>query len=223
MALELDHVLICTAAGAPEADELVRFGLVEGAPNRHPGQGTANRRFFFDNAFLELLWVDDAAAAQSPLVAPTGLWERWSRRAGGASPLGVCFRPAAGAPPERPPFPAWEYRPPYLPAPLAIHMAADSADAAGPLLFYLAFGRPARSADAAHRQPLDHGAGVRTIAAASFTSPGPISPAARTIERLCPEVTFAQGAAPLVELTFDSPHAARTADFRPRLPLVFRW
>jgi Glyoxalase-like domain len=63
MTCELDHVSICVAAGAPEADELIRFGLIEGAANRHPGQGTANRRFFFAGAFLELLWVDDPAEA----------------------------------------------------------------------------------------------------------------------------------------------------------------
>lgn len=51
------------------------FGLTEGTSNSHPEQGTANRRFFFPNAMLELLWVHDEHEAQSPLVAPTRLWE----------------------------------------------------------------------------------------------------------------------------------------------------
>ena len=58
--IELDHLFVCTAPGAPEAEELVRFGLREGPPNRHPGQGTANRRFAFANTMIELLWVSDA-------------------------------------------------------------------------------------------------------------------------------------------------------------------
>jgi hypothetical protein len=33
--------------------------------NQHPEQGTANRRFDFANAMLELLWVSDARDAQS--------------------------------------------------------------------------------------------------------------------------------------------------------------
>jgi len=37
MHLELDHLFFCTEPGAPEVDELVRFGLREGAPNTHPG------------------------------------------------------------------------------------------------------------------------------------------------------------------------------------------
>jgi hypothetical protein len=40
--------------GAPEAEALLRVGLREGAGNTHPGQGTACRRFFFENAYLEL-------------------------------------------------------------------------------------------------------------------------------------------------------------------------
>jgi hypothetical protein len=38
--------------------------MAEGEPNTHPGQGTACRRFFFRNAFLELVWVRDPAEAQ---------------------------------------------------------------------------------------------------------------------------------------------------------------
>ena len=60
------------------------------------------------------------------------------------SPFGVGFRPAPAEGSEQGravPFPTWEYRPPYLPEPLAIHMAANSDVATEPLLFYLAFGR----------------------------------------------------------------------------------
>jgi hypothetical protein len=71
MALELDHLFIWTDIGAYEAERLVSFGLVEGTPNMHPGQGTTNRRFFFHNAMLELLWVHDPAEARSELIRPT--------------------------------------------------------------------------------------------------------------------------------------------------------
>jgi hypothetical protein len=61
----LDHAFIACAAGATEGNALVRLGFVEGSSNTHPGQGTANRRFFFENFMLELLWVSDPAEAQS--------------------------------------------------------------------------------------------------------------------------------------------------------------
>jgi len=81
MMVELDHVFVCVAPEAPEADTLAAFGLVEGAPNTHPGQGTANRRFYFRNAMLELVWVEHEDETRSPIVAPTNLWERWTRGA----------------------------------------------------------------------------------------------------------------------------------------------
>jgi len=63
--IELDHLFVCTAPGAPEAEKLVQLGLHEGPPNQHPGQGTACRRFSFVNAMIELFWVNDAREAQS--------------------------------------------------------------------------------------------------------------------------------------------------------------
>jgi hypothetical protein len=52
MRIELDHLFVCASPGAPEAEKLVEFGLQEGPPNQHPGQGTANRRFSFANAMI---------------------------------------------------------------------------------------------------------------------------------------------------------------------------
>jgi hypothetical protein len=93
MDFEFDHLFICTDIGACEAERLISLGLVEGTPNTHPGQGTANRRFFFHNVMLELLWVHDVEEVQSELIRRTYLWERWENRKDGACPFGVCLRP----------------------------------------------------------------------------------------------------------------------------------
>src|SRR5215207_3796823 len=122
MALELDHVFICCSPGAPEADALVRLGLSEGSRNTHPGQGTANRRILFGNAFLELLWVSEPLEARSEQTRRTRLWERWSQRALGACPFGIVFRPT-GTNVEPAPFATWAYRPNYLPPAVAIEFA----------------------------------------------------------------------------------------------------
>ncbi|MGE5154985.1 MAG: hypothetical protein ACM3ST_13340 [Bdellovibrio bacteriovorus] len=63
---------MCVSPGTPAAERLAAFGLTEGAPNRHPGQGTACRRFFFRNAMLELLWMDEPAAVRSEGTARRG-------------------------------------------------------------------------------------------------------------------------------------------------------
>ena len=53
MSIELDHIFLLTAVGAPIADLVAAEGLTEGSSNIHPGQGTSNRRFFFENTTLK--------------------------------------------------------------------------------------------------------------------------------------------------------------------------
>jgi hypothetical protein len=224
MAVELDHVFICTNRLAPEAALLVEFGLSEGASNTHPGQGTANRRFFFENAFLEFLWVDDPPDAQSDLVARTGLWERWSRRESEASPFGVGlrFNAAAGEPL---PFASWDYRPPYLPAPLAIQMAEHADVFATPLLFALGFGRRPDGYPPERRQRLDHSCGVRQMTHVRIRVPqlDPVIAADwLAVSQCCPMIEVVEGWH-LMEIEFDHQRREKQHDLRPDLPLVFRW
>ena len=115
MSFELDHVFICTDIDAPEADRLRDFGLAEGEPNVHPGQGTTNRRFFFHNVMLELVWVHNPEEAQSIATRPTRLWNRWDGRHRDAVPFGICLRPQHPTT-ETLPFAAWAYAPTYLPS-----------------------------------------------------------------------------------------------------------
>jgi Glyoxalase-like domain len=151
MSLELDHIFICCAPGAPEADALLRLRLLEGSPNNHPGQGTENRRFFFKNAFLELLWVSNPKETQNPRTRRTRLWERWSQRATGTCPFGIAFRPA-GPTVDEPPFPTWRYTPAYLPEGLSIHFA-EGTSLKEPEFFY--FSWPSRSSTISS-QPTGH-------------------------------------------------------------------
>jgi hypothetical protein len=222
MRVELDHFFILTDVGAPdEADRLLRFGLTEGPPNRHPGQGTACRRFVFGNAFLELLWVTNPAEAQSSLVSRTALWERWSRRSRGASPFGICLRPAQQGAGETP-FPAWEYRPPYLPDRLAIHMGANSEVVTEPLLFYITFGR--RPGESFGRPPND-AAGLRAVTGLRLSGPQREAASASlcALEDHCPWLGVVDGGEYLMEVSFDEEADNQAADLRPHLPLILRW
>src|SRR5262245_43773154 len=115
MNLELDHLFVCCALDAPEADRLVNSGFHEGPSNVHSGQGTSCRRFFFQNAYLEFLWVHDEIEARGELVRQTGLWDRWSQRESVASPFGIGMRFLPHSHSPRLPFASWSYRPPYLP------------------------------------------------------------------------------------------------------------
>jgi hypothetical protein len=223
MAIQLDHLFICTSIDAPAAEQLISFGLTEGEPNVHPGQGTACRRFFFRNAYLELLWVQDPAEAQLALVRPTHLWERWSGRDSGACPFGLCFRPDAdhvGGPP----FSTWKYRPPYLPDPLSLAVGTNAAELAEPLLCYLTFARRTDGVRPGRLQPLDHPAGLREITRVTLAGPWPGRPseALQPLMRSGP-VGWRASEAPLAEFGFDGEKGGNAHDFRPALPLVFRW
>lgn len=90
--MEVDHIFICVQSGAPEAETLKKFGLTEGSSNKHPGQGTENRRFFFKNSFIELIFLNNPEEASSDLTKPTLLFERLSAQDNIASPFGICFR-----------------------------------------------------------------------------------------------------------------------------------
>ena len=217
--MELDHVFILCDEGAPEAEALRRAGLREGSGNTHPGQGTACRRFFFANGYLELLWVRDVEEARSDLARPTRLFDRWSMRHGGACPFAVVLRPAIADVYIAPRFRTWRYQPPYLPEGLAIEVAED-VPLSEPAIFYLGFQRGrARSGV----EPIDHAVPLTTIARATIAGPMPelLSDAARGVEKIG-QVAFARAADYAVTLTF-SGAADVTADLRPGLPLVFRW
>ncbi len=108
--MKLDHFFVLTEPFAHEGDALVKLGLREGTPNTHPGQGTANRRFFFSNTALELLYVRDAMeAAEGPAKDL-----RFPARASNAdaSPFGVVVRSDSVS--EQPPFAGWYYQPVYF-------------------------------------------------------------------------------------------------------------
>jgi hypothetical protein len=214
MSIELDHLFVCTAPGAPEAERLVQFGLREGPPNEHPGQGTACRRFSFANAMIELIWVSNTVDAQSESTKRTLLWERWSGRAGNASPFGICVRPADSAE-SAPPFPGWEYRPKYLPDPLCMHIGEGGVEE--PMWIYLSFMRRAQRAG----WSVEHPIGIREITGLSLTTPVPLR---SEVSRKIIEsgiLTTRTGSAPLLEIEFDGKRQRKKKDFRPHLQLVF--
>lgn len=85
----IDHIFIFVPS-KQDADQLVDFGITEGSGNIHKGIGTANRRFFFDNFYLEILWVENEAEAKS--VDEIGIWERSQFANTGYSRFGLCLK-----------------------------------------------------------------------------------------------------------------------------------
>jgi hypothetical protein len=223
VAFELDHLFIWTDIGAYEAERLVSFGLVEGTSNTHPGQGTTNRRFFFHNAMLELLWVHNPDEAKSELIRPTRLWDRWKNRNNGVCPFGVCLRPALDSD-HTVAFSSWAYRPPYLPQTLSIEVGKNSDVLTEPWLFQTSFGQRPDRYSVEKSQPLDHGIGLREITRVELVSPAVnnLSPELQAVVNTN-QIKLRVGVDYCMELGFDEEVQAQQVDFRPELPLVMSW
>ena len=220
--MEIDHIFVCVAPKAIEAELLVDFGFSEGSANNHPGQGTANRRFFFDNAVLELLFLTDADEARSELTQPTMLYERLSSRSKTVSPFGICFRPADGDDSKKAPFPHWSYRPTYLPSHLSIAVADALIDE--PMWFYLAFASRPDSSERCKNQPRKHANGISELSSIEITNPKTkeLSTAAK-IATSTPGVKLPSGESHLLGLGFNEEKQGLVRDFRPYLPLIIKW
>lgn len=169
--IEVDHVFVFSALLAPEADEMVTAGFTEGSANVHAGQGTACRRFFFENGMLEFLYVTDLEVTRGPAAAGTGLAERWTSQGSGASPFGICFRPLSGDNVASP-FPAWTYGPAYLPGGTRPYQVSQRCRLIEePFIFYMpTFLRPDQY-PAQRAQPMDHPCGARAITQVRLDAP----------------------------------------------------
>ncbi|MBT8340155.1 MAG: VOC family protein [Desulfatitalea sp.] len=215
MSLELDHVFIFVSEGAPEADKLIKFGFSEGEPNVHPGQGTSNRRFFFDNMMLELLWVSNIDEAKSELTRQTMLWERWNERKN-ISPFGLIFRSSS----KEVPFKGWEYKPKYLPDGLSFLVGNNSGILTEPIILKMPNGdRPAHK-----KNPiLQNISGFNNVSSLCVKMPLSLqSSTLRTIGSL-ERISFEESDNHVMEIGFDKENSGKAKDFFPELPLIIKW
>lgn len=118
----LDHIFIITEPGAAVAKELIEIGLIEGTSNTHPGQGTANRRFFLNGFTIELLYIDNANEAQTGAGKDLNLYQR--SQSNSASPFGIVVRVPEQT--QKPTFPHWLYFPDYFKGVMSFHVGKNS-------------------------------------------------------------------------------------------------
>jgi hypothetical protein len=241
--LELDHIFIFVSKDAPERETLTRLGLrTDGHVARHTGQGTASIGFIFENAYLELLWVENQDEFQASCSAAGGdFCDRARWRETGASPFGIGLRNRC-ADPHPPPLKHREYRAEWMNPDSCIHIVDDT-DNREPEFFvvppYLALPSWLRKVDATHPRGVSRltraeltigpkrrglsdfgvGSGFNFVSADSHK---PMSHAIHVIRR-CANVRFTRGRAPLLTLTFDDARQGQSADLRPDLPLFIQY
>ena len=215
--LELDHVVMFAGVDAPEAQTLEALGLTGfGGTTLHGDLGTASTSFFFENTYLELLWVHDpAAAARTFLPLDFDLQARTTWRTTGAVPFGIMLRRRAGAT-EPIPFPTRQLKAAWMPGEVVIHFAAGNLGepyygVVPPDLAYPAF-QPTIP-------PLRHKLGVKQLTGIKFTLPaGEYSLLAALLEANG-VADFVVGAAPYLALEFDGGAQGQVVDAGDVLPL----
>jgi len=217
---EIDHIFVLTDMGAPAAAALLRLGLTEGPPNRHAGQGTANRRFFFNNAMLELLWLENVDEARNPAARPLQLVDRWMERSLNASPFGVCLRPD-DAETFLSPFESYEYRPPFFPTGLSAHICLGT-PLDEPLWFYIGRSRPLHAVPSHRNLASPHRIGVENITEVTITLPSTPSSVANDTSSAC-GVGLRKGTQHHLRITFDGRRQGCTHHFDPELPMELLW
>ncbi len=211
--MRLDHFFILTEKFAPEAELLTEFGLVEGMPNDHPGQGTANRRFFFSNTTLELLYVRDPNEADEGPGQRLRIPERASNR--DASPLGLVMRCDGDS--EEPAFPGWRYQPVYFDAGVSFLVGENSDCLVEPLCICMPNNPPPGSPQQQSEAPFIEVTAIRLHV--PVDRPSSVLDAIARVEGI-----HVQPNSPhCLEIAFGHEAEGKQRDFRPGLPLKIRW
>ena len=170
--MELDHVFIFTQEHERLASSLQEFGLIEGTANVHSGQGTACRRFFFHNAYLELVWVVNEEEIKSAAIAKAKLWERSQYHLTKYCPFGLCFRTTNRLSNSITLLfdDAWRYYSNFLLEGQFANIASNEDFPAEPMLFEMPFFAVApKDYPLEKQQPLDHKKGFKEITQVSLT------------------------------------------------------
>ena len=220
--MEVDHIYICTDYKAPAGELLKEFGLTEGTSNIHPGQGTANRRFFFHNFMLELLWMENIDEIKSNLTKPMRLFERCSKSDTNISPFGIGFRPTSEKN-EKVLFPVWDYHPLYLPDFLKIQVT-DGTPLSEPMFFYLSFVGRQDKYPAEKKENMKHKLPLKEVTSIEvhINQKNDFSEAAKIINNI-DNLLLIKDNENYLKLTFDNWIYKKEKDFRPDIPLIIKW
>lgn len=160
--MNIDHIFIFTEDKGQVADQLVGFGLTEGSSRTHVGQGTANRKFYFANFFLEVLWVYNEAEVNSELIVEAGLWHRANFSDTHFSRFGLCF--VNDDTTERLFDKAGKYQPVYFPEGLAIDIIHNKNNPKLPWTFRLPFKGQKKN----EAEPTEHKNGIYLLTKTIF-------------------------------------------------------
>lgn len=202
--MNIDHIFIFSNTGGDEADQLVKLGFSEGSSRVHPGQGTTNLKFYFENFFLEVLWAHNPDELHSPVTSRSELWKRAAFETNHFSRFGLCLvnETASDSLFEG----SLNYEPAYFPGKNLEIITNHNA----PHLPYT-FRLPFVGAMSWPNEPLHHANGIRILTKASFECPVACSNVFTHAFAMDGQVNFVEGNRSWLHLTFDHASQGQTA------------
>jgi hypothetical protein len=226
--LEIDHFLVCVEA-AIEADLLADLGLTSSAEVlRRTQQGTVSRLIFFENIYLELVWVEDSNAAESYALESGINFQARSQVYNQASPFGIALRQTLDM--SHRPFDLLPHQQNSNYSETFVNFAAANLRLpTEPLCFVIPDAVSLISlldrTSAIHQQLIDHEAGMKRLTQAKVTI-NTTHPFTNSMNLLQQEnvMEVEQGTAPLLELSFDDRIQQKTLDLRwLKIPVVINY
>lgn len=214
--MEIDHIFIFSSCQGKETNDLVDFGFVEGSNRVHPGQGTVNRKIYFENFFLEIVWVHNESEIRSDNVSKAKLWERSDFLNNGYSRFGLGFVNTPDA--DKLFRTAIRYQPEYFPTGTSFEILTNEQNPYLPWTFRMPLAGPKKTLD----EPIDHVNGVRKLTKALFEIPTKEETEFTSILEGNAAVEFHQGSKNTLTLEFDKGRNGQIKKFD-RLNLVIRY
>lgn len=225
--LVLDHVFVLVPPGWSAAREaLSNAGVtVDTAVSQHRGAGSASVSARFENAYLELLWVDSSVPLVPELIARVDRYRAgtWGTRSL-ASPFGLGLRRTPAAP-DSLLVPSRRYTAEWMTPGTWIDVILPLADSLPPPRVFvvprdMGFDAWGGGVRAAAPELFRHAAGIRSLTAIRLVVPSGAWAELPPGFPIVPGLTMVAGEEHLAELTFDGGEQGRRVDLRPALPLV---
>lgn len=225
--LEVDHLQIYLEESFPQIFALKDLGLNNGNQIvHHEERGTASTLFFFGNAYLEIIWIEDRTvfrryAAQTRMNL--GLRSQWQQT--GASPFGVALRSKSfkGVWTNSSLNSPFEFARGY--SETTINFSADNLEAIQePICFTLpnqiALTNWLDSTNAVHQRLMTHLLGIKKLTNIKITvnTTKPLTNALSFLQEN-QIITIERGLSPLLTLTFDNNAQNKMIEARPILPI----
>ena len=222
--MELDHVFSSSLNFDADVRELERTGFKVGLSRVHDGQGTRNVNFYFDNAYFEILTLNDKTEIQSNTVESLGLWERLNWRESGACPFGFALRPGRLENKESGGLETWEYHAPFLKGGAGIPIVTLPRAVQEPLAFIIPWGAPPAEYPQEQSVQLEHLGKRHVLTGVTLHLPSGVH-LSQNLEMIRDAgiVKFAVGADYFLEIELNGSIAQVEVDYRPNIPLAIRW